>query len=148
MLPWQINKILITGTGYLLLPQDAAFCAVSRGSILSRASQNEIHHSAKHGKMRQIEATKSSRKVVKRDFSTTEISASRIPYAELPGQQKTGWICSSRHRCFHGYSVRKCLFEIFISSVLLISASCSLLALSSCCIRFISSTASSNPRYV
>jgi hypothetical protein len=53
------------------MPQDAAFCAVLCGSILSRASQNEIHHSAKRGKMRQIEAAKSSRKVVKRDFSTT-----------------------------------------------------------------------------
>ena len=40
--------------------------------------------------MRQIEAAKSSRKVVKRSFSTTGISASRIPYAALPGQQKTG----------------------------------------------------------
>ena len=38
--------------------------------------------------MRQIEAAKSSRKVVKQDFSTTGISASRIPYATLPGQQK------------------------------------------------------------
>ena len=38
--------------------------------------------------MRQIEAAKSSRKVVKQDFSTTGISASRIPYAALPGQQK------------------------------------------------------------
>jgi len=55
------------------MPQDAAFCAVSCGSILSRASQNETHHSAKRGKMRQIEAAKSSRKVVKRDFSTTRI---------------------------------------------------------------------------
>ncbi|MDO5133242.1 MAG: hypothetical protein Q4D81_09705, partial [Eubacteriales bacterium] len=58
----------------LLMPQDAAFCAVSCGSVLSRVSQNEIHHSAKRGKMRQIEAAKSSRKVVKRFFSTTEIS--------------------------------------------------------------------------
>ncbi len=55
------------------MPQDAAFCAVLCGSILSRASQNEIHHSAKRGKMRQIEAAKSSRKVVKRDFSTTRV---------------------------------------------------------------------------
>ena len=66
--PWQINKILITGTRCLLMPQDAAFCAVSCGSVLSRAFQNEIHRSAKRGKMRQIEAAKSSRKVVKRDF--------------------------------------------------------------------------------
>jgi predicted HTH transcriptional regulator len=50
------------------MPQDAAFCAVSCGSVLSRAFQNEIHRSAKRGKMRQIEAAKSSRKVVKRDF--------------------------------------------------------------------------------
>ena len=70
------------------MPQDAAFCEVSCGSILSRTPQNEINHSAKRGKMRKIEAAKSSRKVVKRDFSTTGISASRIPYAALPGQQK------------------------------------------------------------
>ena len=56
------------------MPQDAAFCAVSCGSVLSRASQSEIHHSAKRGKMRQIEAAKSSRKVVKRIFFTTRIS--------------------------------------------------------------------------
>ena len=126
LLPWQINKILITGTRCPLMPQDAAFCAVSCGSVLSRAFQNEIHHSAIAGKhpmtacggtligcllnrnkraarwvrsarktlqwrvfseeraealdqsrrlrlrvMRQIEAAKSSRKVVKRGFSTT-----------------------------------------------------------------------------
>jgi hypothetical protein len=50
------------------MPQDAAFCAVLCGSVLSRAFQNETHHSAKRGKMRQIEAAKSSRKVVKQDF--------------------------------------------------------------------------------
>ena len=76
-MPWQINSILITGTRCPLMPQDAAFCAVSFGSNLSRASQNEIHYSAKRGKSRQIEAAKSSRKVVKRDFSTTRNHCSK-----------------------------------------------------------------------
>ena len=120
--PWQINKILITGTRCLLMPQDAAFCAVSCGSVLSRASQNEIHHSAKRGKMQQIEAAKISRKVVKQKFSTTRIMRSSsaccqsshmrsdpanqqslqtvdsdqviLPYTKLPGQQKTGCFLS------------------------------------------------------
>ena len=70
------------------MPQDAAFCAVLCGSVLSRAFQNEIHHSAKRSKMRQIEAAKSSRKVVKRVFLLPEFLLQRIPYAALPGQQK------------------------------------------------------------
>ena len=32
------------------MPQDTAFCAVSCGSVLSRAFQNETHHSAIAGK--------------------------------------------------------------------------------------------------
>ena len=56
------------------MPPYAAGCRILRSSPrsnLSRAFQNEILHSAKRGKMRQIEAAKSSRKVVKRGFSTT-----------------------------------------------------------------------------
>ena len=35
--PWQINKILITGTRCLLMPQDAAFCAASADEDLITA---------------------------------------------------------------------------------------------------------------
>ena len=38
MLPWQINKILITGTRCLPIPQDAAFCAVTVDESLATAS--------------------------------------------------------------------------------------------------------------
>jgi hypothetical protein len=127
---WQINKILITGTRCPLMPQDAAFCAVLRGSNLSHASQNEIHHSAKRGKMRQIEAAKSSRKVVKRVFSTTEISASRIPYAELPGQQKNRPLSQPGSNSLSTYPARNILLFIFVSSCLPISFSCSFRAFS------------------
>jgi hypothetical protein len=75
------------------MPQDAAFCAVSCGSILSRAFQNEIHHSAKRGKMRQIEAAKSSRKVVKRDFSTTRNLCPKDTICRAPrATKKAGFI--------------------------------------------------------
>ncbi len=42
MLPWQINKILITGTRCPLMPQDAAFCAVYADEDLTTASGGSL----------------------------------------------------------------------------------------------------------
>jgi len=135
-------------------------------SVLSRAFQNEIHHSAKRSKMRQIEAAKSSRKVVKRVFLLPEFLLQEYHMRRSPGNKKTGHFrsrsqirCPCRARCVRRGSRLRCVRDsyhparniflfIFVSSCLPIIFSCYFRAFSNSCIRPISSAASSRPRCV
>ena len=152
LFPWHTNKILIIESNSPDLPRSAVFCRVCGDVKSGHFFEGQNHHPANRGKMGQIEAMKSSQKVVKRPLiyyskrAGTRFFLAIGYHRKKPWATKTGWTCSSRYRHFSCYPARKCFFESFASSVFPLSASCSFLALSSCCIRFISSTASSSPR--